>query len=67
MQRWRGDHGSECAEQMQGQMHVHVPQLDLPVPLLAHIFRRLLAVFLPLAGLLLASSGAGTLRVLPFP
>jgi hypothetical protein len=29
---------------MQGQMHVHVTEMDLPVPLLGHFFRHLLAV-----------------------
>jgi hypothetical protein len=29
---------------MQGQMHVHVTEIDLPVPLVGHFFRHLLAV-----------------------
>ncbi|AWT44644.1 hypothetical protein DMT42_21680 [Streptomyces actuosus] len=36
------DHGFGCAQQMQGQMHVHVTELDPPVPLLGHFFRHLL-------------------------
>jgi hypothetical protein len=30
---------------MQGQMHVHVTEMDLPVPLVGQFFRRLRAVF----------------------
>ncbi|TKT06233.1 hypothetical protein E4U92_28350 [Streptomyces galbus] len=37
------DHGFGCVHQMQGQMHVHVTEIDLPVPLLGHFFRHLLA------------------------
>ncbi|WP_274561113.1 hypothetical protein [Streptomyces spiramyceticus] len=40
----RADHGSECVRQMQGQMHVHVPDLSDPVPVLAHFFHPLLSV-----------------------
>ncbi|AWW38360.1 hypothetical protein DN051_18260 [Streptomyces cadmiisoli] len=35
------DHGFGCVQQMQGQMHVHVTELDPPVPLGGHFFRRL--------------------------
>ncbi|MYU29119.1 hypothetical protein GTW30_13885 [Streptomyces sp. SID7810] len=31
-------HGFGCAEQMQGQMHVHATEMALPVPLLGHFF-----------------------------
>ncbi|OQR64707.1 hypothetical protein B6E66_07005 [Streptomyces maremycinicus] len=37
------DHGFGCALRMQGQMHVHVTEMDPPVPLLGHFFRQLLA------------------------
>ncbi len=33
---------------MQGQMHVHVTELDVPVPLLGHFFRQLHPLSLPL-------------------
>ncbi|OQD52939.1 hypothetical protein BM536_033350 [Streptomyces phaeoluteigriseus] len=33
------DHGFRCEGQMQGQMHVHVTEMDPPVPLLGHFFR----------------------------
>ncbi|MEW5354624.1 hypothetical protein E0E62_19545 [Streptomyces sp. 16-176A] len=33
------DHGFGCAQQMQGQMHVHVTELDPHVPLVGHFFR----------------------------
>ncbi|WP_424863371.1 hypothetical protein [Streptomyces sp. MMS24-I29] len=36
----RDGHRSECAEQMQGQMHVHAPDLSDPVPVLGHFFLR---------------------------
>ncbi|GAA0615751.1 hypothetical protein GCM10010394_52200 [Streptomyces crystallinus] len=36
----RGDHGSECPLLMQGQMHVHVPDLSNPVVIVAHFFPR---------------------------
>jgi hypothetical protein len=41
------DHGFGCVHQMQGQMHVHVTEIDLPVPLLGHFFRHLLSRCLP--------------------
>ncbi|TRO61730.1 hypothetical protein E4K73_25845 [Streptomyces sp. IB201691-2A2] len=56
------DHRSECVRQMQGQMHVHVPELDLPIPLLGHFFRDLLAAFLCLACLLLVDSCVSPLK-----
>ncbi|TWV52007.1 hypothetical protein FRZ03_11585 [Streptomyces misionensis] len=31
-------HGFGWEEQMQGQMHVHVTEMDKPVPLLGHFF-----------------------------
>ncbi|RDD89505.1 hypothetical protein DVZ84_11090 [Streptomyces parvulus] len=33
------DHGFGCVPQMQGQMHVHVTEMDLPVPLVGQFFR----------------------------
>ncbi|MFD4785643.1 hypothetical protein ACFWN1_00835 [Streptomyces sp. NPDC058459] len=32
-------HGFGCAQQMQGQMHVHAAEITLRVPLLGHFFR----------------------------
>ncbi|NEY34953.1 hypothetical protein GTU99_22620 [Streptomyces sp. PRKS01-65] len=38
MRRWCGDHGFRCADQMQGQMHVHVTEMDPPAPLVGQFF-----------------------------
>ncbi|QIP71809.1 hypothetical protein EZV63_19775 [Streptomyces sp. VN1] len=35
------DHAFGSAPQMQGQMHVHVTEMDLPVPLVGQFFRHL--------------------------
>jgi hypothetical protein len=35
---------------MQGQMHVHVTEMDLPVPLVGQFFRPLRLFFTPLGG-----------------
>ncbi|TQE18935.1 hypothetical protein Sipo8835_03680 [Streptomyces ipomoeae] len=37
------DHGFRCVQQMQGQMHVHAPEMDPTVPLPGHFFRPLVA------------------------
>ncbi|KYK16755.1 hypothetical protein EF913_09810 [Streptomyces sp. WAC04189] len=44
------DHGFGCVPQMQGQMHVHVTEMDLPVPLVGQFFRPLRLFFTPLGG-----------------
>jgi hypothetical protein len=43
---------------MQGQMHVHVTEMDLPVPLLGQFFRHLLAFSLPSLPCFLVHPGA---------
>ncbi|CAB42775.1 hypothetical protein GTY87_17470 [Streptomyces sp. SID7813] len=40
------DHGFGCVPQMQGQMHVHVTEMDLPVPLVGQFFRHLRLPFI---------------------
>ncbi|AZM76420.1 hypothetical protein D1J63_16660 [Streptomyces sp. KPB2] len=45
MARWCGDHGFGCVPQMQGQMHVQVTEMDLPVPLVGQFFRHLRLIF----------------------
>ncbi|AYN40119.1 hypothetical protein D9753_15710 [Streptomyces dangxiongensis] len=70
MQRWRGTHGFGCVEQMQGQMHVHVTEMRLPVPLLGHFFCHLLdgsPRFPPEVPTSPAPDPATTAEVFPFP
>ncbi|AQS68369.1 hypothetical protein B1H29_16790 [Streptomyces pactum] len=44
------DHGFGCVPQMQGQMHVHVTEMDLPVPLVGQFFRHLRPLFISHGG-----------------
>ncbi|POX55712.1 hypothetical protein C3489_08980 [Streptomyces sp. Ru71] len=52
------DHGFGCAHQMQGQMHVHVTEMDAPVPLVGHFFCHVLWQLPSLGYTLMARSRA---------
>jgi hypothetical protein len=55
---------------MQGQMHVHVTEMDLPVPLVGQFFRHLRLLFMS-TGVRFRSAACMILRVsfgsIPFP